>query len=86
MNNGIPLAPLLLASGGIGSAVTAVAAVGAGGGVPVAGANLTAAPPGFLGAIFNRRERKLSKSDESGSNVSSTVSIQPTSIDRSTEV
>lgn len=70
MNSGI--SPLLLASGGIGSTVAA--------------ANLTAAPPGFLGAIFNRRERKLSKSDESGSTVSSSVSIQPTNIDRSTEV
>lgn len=77
MNSGI--SPLLLASGGIGNTVTAVSG-------PVAAANLTAAPPGFLGAIFNRRERKLSKSDESGSTVSSTVSIQPTNIDRSTEV
>lgn len=77
MNSGI--SPLLLASGGIGNTVTAVSGA-------VAAANLTAAPPGFLGAIFNRRERKLSKSDESGSTVSSTVAIQPANIDRSTEV
>lgn len=89
MNSGI--SPLLLASGGISNTVAAVSG-------PVAAANLTAAaaaatattaaaPPGFLGAIFNRRERKLSKSDESGTNVSATVSIQPTNnIDRSTEV
>lgn len=82
MNSGI--SPLLLASGGIGNTVTAVSGPTV---VAAAAANLTAAPPGFLGAIFNRRERKLSKSDESGSNVSSTVSIQPTTnVDRSTEV
>lgn len=73
MNSGI--SPLLLASGGIGNTVAAASG-------PVA--NL--AQPGFLGSIFNRRERKLSKSDESGSSVSSTIPVQATNIDRSTEV
>lgn len=74
MNSGI--SPLLLATGGIGNTVAAA-------GGPVA-ANL--AQPGFLGGIFNRRERKLSKSDESGSIVSSTIPVSVTNIDRSTEV
>lgn len=77
MNSGI--SPLLLATGGIGNTVAAASG-------PVA-ANL--GQPGFLGAIFNRRERKLSKSDESGSSVSSAVAIAAiaaTTTDRSTEV
>lgn len=73
VNSGI--SPLLLATGGIGNAV-AVAAVSG----PVGSAQ-----PGFLGAIFNRRERKLSKSDDSGSSVSSTIPAT-TANDRSTEV
>lgn len=84
MNSGI--SPLLLASGGIGNTVTTAVTAASGGPVAAAAASLAAAPPGFLGAIFNRRERKLSKSDESGSIVLSTVSIPPTNIDRSTEV
>lgn len=85
MNSGI--SPLLLATGGIGNAVNAASnPVAAATAAAAAAANLTAVQPGFLGAIFNRRERKLSKSDESGSNVSATVSIQSTNIDRSTEV
>lgn len=75
MSSGI--SPLLLATGGIGNTVAAA-------GGPVA-ANL--AQPGFLGGIFNlKRERKLSKSDESGSIVSSTIPVSVTNIDRSTEV
>lgn len=64
------ISPLLLATGGI---VGASAPVGA-------------AQPGFLGAIFNRRERKLSKSDDSGSSVSSTIPATAVNNDRSTEV
>lgn len=74
MNSGI--SPLLLAAGGIGNTVAAASGT--------VGANL--AQPGFLGAIFNRRERKLSKSDESGSSVSSNIPVQAPIIDRSTEV
>lgn len=74
MNSGI--SPLLLAAGGISNTVAAASG-------PV-GANL--AQPGFLGGIFNRRERKLSKSDESGSSVPSNIPIPATNIDRSTEV
>lgn len=74
MNSGI--SPLLLATGGIGNTVAAASG-------PVA-ANL--AQPGFLGGIFNRRERKLSKSDESGSSISSAVAVTATNTDRSTEV
>lgn len=74
MNSGI--SPLLLATGGIGNTVATA-------GGPVAA---NSAQPGFLGAIFNRRERKLSKSDESGSIVSSTIPVSVTNIDRSTEV
>lgn len=74
MNSGI--SPILLAAGGISN--TAAAASG-----PI-GANL--AQPGFLGSIFHRRERKLSKSDESGSSVSSNIPIPASNIERSTEV
>lgn len=47
---------------------------------------------GFLGGIFNRRERKLSRSDEGGSgmiNATATVAIAvavPTNSERSTDV
>lgn len=73
------ISPLLLATGGIGSAVNAASG-------PVG-----AAQPGFLGGIFNRRERKLSKSDESGSSISSTIAATVAAAaaannDRSTEV
>lgn len=73
MNSGI--SPLLLATGGIGNTVAAASGTAA---------NL--AQPGFLGGIFNRRERKLSKSDESSIGVSSIIPVQATNIDRSTEV
>lgn len=72
MNSGI--SPLLLASGGIGNTITAPSnAIG------------TAQQAGFLGGIFHRRERKLSKSDESGSSVSS-VTTTTINNERSTEV
>lgn len=73
MNSGI--SPLLLASGGIGNTVAAASG-------PV-GANL--AQPGFLGGIFNRRERKLSKSDEIGI-IGNNLPITGPPSDRSTEV
>lgn len=73
MNSGI--SPLLLATGGIANPVAATSGNVA--------ANLA---PGFLGGIFARRERKLSKSEESGASVSSTIPVQATNIDRSTEV
>lgn len=72
VNSGI--SPLLLASGGIGN--TLAAASGA----------ASAAQAGFLGGIFNRRERKLSKSDESGSSITSAIPVPATNNDRSTEV
>lgn len=72
VNSGI--SPLLLASGGIGN--TLAAATGAAG----------AAQAGFLGGIFNRRERKLSKSDESGSSIIAAIPVVVTNNDRSTEV
>lgn len=72
MNSGI--SPLLLATGGIGNTVAAASG-------PVG-----ATQPGFLGGIFNRRERKLSKSDESGSSISSAIPITASINDRSTEV
>lgn len=52
----------------------------------IAAATGSVAQPGFLGAIFNRRERKLSKSDESGGIVSTANAATATNNDRSTEV
>lgn len=74
MNSGI--SPLLLASGGIGNTVAAASG-------PV-GANL--AQPGFLGGIFNRRERKLSKSDEIVIGIANNLPTTGPPSDRSTEV
>lgn len=78
VNSGI--SPLLLATGGIGNTVAAIGNTVASG----------AAQPGFLGGIFNRRERKLSKSDDSGSSISSTIVVATAATainnDRSTEV